>query len=240
MPWTPPKPPTDSEDSGGGNSGNTDAIWMPKWQDDIFVNTTTPEGVANASDYNSPTYNYTSSSTNAASEFGSGEGYMSGDMSKWINQVAKGIHPLKTGKTLWEDAVAASKSLWENHGVRKTPYQIVAEWAQDVEPKGGDGDGRGGSGYGSGSGGLGTPTPNPDEIRRAMDSVSMNLIGRTLSDKEFSRYYTGFAGEFQRTGGNMDPAQDMIEAVRQDDNYQEYQVATKFAGALDSVLKGAL
>lgn len=236
--WVAPAVPNvGNADGKSGNPGNWNAVWLPKWQDDIHVNTSSLQGIAGASNPNSGTYNYVSSSSDAMAEYGSGEGYMTQGMTNWIDQVAKAIHPLKTGKTLWEDAVAASKSLWTSHHVRKTPYQIVAEWAGDISPKS-SGGGSGSSGYGSS--GLGTPTPGVDTVRQAMDQVSVGLIGRTLSDKEFARYYEHFKGDFASSGGNMEIGQDAKEFVQKDEDYQEYQVATKFASALDSVLKGAL
>lgn len=225
-----------SGNSSGKNQTGDGNVWMPKWQDDIFVNTTNPQGIAGASDRNSPTYNYSSSASDATAEFASGEGYMSGDMTGFLNSVAKAIHPLKTGKTLWEDAVNASASLWQNHRIRKTPYQIISEWAADITPKGASGSD--GSGSRSGSGPAAPMPADPSGIRRAMDTVTMQLLGRTLSDKEFNRYYSSYVKEFS---GNpdMDPTQDMIEAAKSEDDYAEYTIATQFAGALDKVLRGA-
>lgn len=239
--YQPPGAPAGSDDNGNSTSSSDDlSVWLPKWGDDIVIPQGGPAAKNMIVDSNSSVYNYASNASNAASEFASGEGYMGKDTTKWLNKVAHAIHPLKTGKSLWEDAVGASKSLWENHGVRKTPYQIVIEWAGEINPKASGGSNSHGSGRTGSGGGLGAATPSPDELRRAMDSVSMGLIGRSLSDKEFYGYYERFKGQFAATGGNMDAGQDMIEYVRKDRDYQEYQVATKFAGALESVLKGAL
>lgn len=224
-----------SAQGGSGNQGDTNAVWMPKWQDDIFVNTSSVQGVAGASDYNSATYNYTTSKSNAIDEYGSGVGYMESGMTAWMDSVAKAIHPMKNGKSLWKEAVAASDALWESHRVRKTPYQIVTEWAAEISPKRGGGDGSGGGGRGSGA--VAMPA-DASAIRRAMDQVMTGLLGRTMSDKEFNQYYNSYKAEFS---GNpdMDPTQHMIESVKQEDDYAEYTVATKFAGALDKVLRGA-
>jgi hypothetical protein len=71
-----------------------------------------------------------------------------------------------------------------------------------------------------------------------MDSLSADMVGRRLSDKEFKKYYNSYTKDFSKNP-ELDYQQDATEALRQNDEYQEYQVATKFAGALSSVLKGA-
>jgi hypothetical protein len=229
-PMTPTDKKTEKNQTGDGN------VWLPKWQDDIFVNTSDPQGISGASDKNSPTYNYSSSAADATAEFASGEGYMGSEMTGFLNNVAKAIHPLKTGKTLWEDAVNASASLWQNHRIRKTPYQIISEWAADITPKGAKG-GDGNSGR-SGSSAAAPMPADSSAIRRAMDTVTTQLLGRTMSDKEFNRYYSSYVKEF---GGNpdMDATQNMIEAAKSQEDYAEYTIATQFAGALDKVLRGA-
>lgn len=238
----PPRPTGGGGNTGGGGSSSSNnstvgSVILPKWQDDVYVDTSRMGGVAGASDPTSNVYNYQTDASTAKSEYASGAGYMDAGMTKWLEQVAKAIDYRKTGKGLWEDAVDASGALWENHQVRKTPYQIIVEWAGQISPKSsGGGDGSRGSGGGSGAKG---PSPaDPSAIRRAMDQVTMGLIGRSLSDKEFNRYYQSYVSEFS---GNpdMDPGQDMIERARKDEGYQEYQIATKFAGALDKVLRGA-
>jgi hypothetical protein len=75
-------------------------------------------------------------------------------------------------------------------------------------------------------------------MKRMMDALSMDLLGRTLNDKEFKRYYGRYKGAF---AGNpaVDPQQHGTEALQRNDDYQEYQVATKFATAMKSVIEGA-
>lgn len=136
----------------------------------------------------------------------------------------------------------AESAAYNRRGIRVTPQQLAYQEALDKGWITSDGSielpARGGGGPRGGSGPA-APTPSdPSAIRRAMDQVTMGLIGRTLSDKEFNKYYSQYVGAFS---GNpdMDPAQHMIERTRKDEDYQEYQVATKFAGALDAVLRGA-
>ena len=71
-----------------------------------------------------------------------------------------------------------------------------------------------------------------------MDQVSLNYVGRTLDDSEFKRFYGDYKSTFSGNPG-VDPVQLATDRVRQEGDYQEYQVATKFAGALQSVIGGA-
>ena len=96
-----------------------------------------------------------------------------------------------------------------------------------------------GGGGGGGGGGAAAPEPaDPTAMRRMMDALAEDKIGRTLSDKEFNRYYKSYAGDF-RGNPRMDPQQHGIEALQGNEDYQEYQVAQKFADAFEGVIRGA-
>jgi hypothetical protein len=95
-------------------------------------------------------------------------------------------------------------------------------------------------GGGGGGGGRSAPqAPDATSIRRVMDATSNNLIGRTLSDKEFDKYYKQYVGEFN-ANPDMDTQQVLTERVRKEKDYQEASVAGKFSQALASVMKGAI
>lgn len=95
------------------------------------------------------------------------------------------------------------------------------------------------AGGGGGGGGAAGPTPyDQSTVKRMMDSLSNDLIGKTLSDEEFKRYYSSYTGAFS---GNpeVDLQQHGTEALQADEGYQEYQVAGKFAKAFEGILRGA-
>ena len=97
------------------------------------------------------------------------------------------------------------------------------------------------SGGGRGGGGGRTITaPDDTQIRRIMDQTSMGLIGRTLSDKEFNKYYKEYKSEYLGAQGNIDTQQVLTERVRKEEDYQEMSVAKKFGAAMANVLKGSL
>jgi|694.fasta_scaffold36083_3 hypothetical protein len=118
-------------------------------------------------------------------------------------------------------------------GIQVSPFELAEEYAQarGIQPLAPGDDGR-----------KGPAAPQPiDElgIRRAMDSVSTNLIGRTLSDDEFKNYYGSYAKDFRKDPG-LDYQQHETEAIKREEDYQEMQVAQKFSKAFSSVLKGAM
>lgn len=96
-----------------------------------------------------------------------------------------------------------------------------------------------GRGKGSGSGRAAPVAPDATQIRRIMDATSSSLIGRTLSDKEFNKYYKQYLGEFN-ANPNIDTQQALTERVRKEEDYQEMQVASKFSNAMSQVMKGAI
>lgn len=233
--FTPPAPPPENTGNNSPGAMATPA-WMPKWYSEITVDTSSLQGIANASDTTSglsPTWmtERPMSADDIVGEFGA----LPNATRDALDRLAKAIDYRGTGASLWAKAVATSQTLLAR-GVRMAPMAIIQGWVADgtgtPDPP------SGGGGYGGG----GAMAPQPADstsIRRAMDQVSTGLLGRTLSDKEFNAYYKSYTSVF---AGNpdMDPTQDMIEAARTEDDYQEYQVATKFAGALQSVLKGSI
>jgi hypothetical protein len=95
-------------------------------------------------------------------------------------------------------------------------------------------------GGGGGGGGRTIVAPDPTQIRRIMDATSMSMVGRTLSDKEFNKYYDQYKKQYLSAEGNIDTQQILTERVRKEEDYQEASVANKFASAMSAVLKGSL
>jgi hypothetical protein len=95
-------------------------------------------------------------------------------------------------------------------------------------------------GGGGGGGGRTITAPDDTQIRRIMDSTSMNMVGRTLSDDEFDKYYKQYKNEYMSNEGNVDTQQLLTERVRKEEDYQEMSVAKKFGAAMSNVLKGSL
>lgn len=206
----------------------TNGVNVPKTWDQVWVNTATPQGVAGASDYDSTVYN-----TRVPKAQVPGFYSLPASEQAMFTRAAKAVHPLKTGASFYEELTEASWDLSKT-GVYKSPQSL----AYSVLTGGLYGDGGGGGGGGGGFGGGAAPQPaDASAVRRAMDTLSRNMLGRTLSNREFRDYYKQYKTEF---AGNpdVDMQQNGIEALQRNDDYQEYQVATKFASAMESVIRG--
>jgi len=137
----------------------------------------------------------------------------------------------RSGPAAFDRFVSMSSVLYAS-GIKKTPFQLAEEYAAQHGIKAGSGM--------AGPAGPAAPVPlDSSSVRRAMDSVSTSLVGRTLSDDEFKDYYKSYTGKFAGTP-DIDMQQHAIDAVKQDEGYQEYQVAEKFAQVFQSTLKGAM
>ena len=149
----------------------------------------------------------------------------------------------RSGKVQYENFVDQSAAQLAN-GTGLTPmtlayqYAVGIGWIKDGSAVGGSGPGGGSGGGGGGGGGAAPVAAGPDAVKRVMDSLANDLLGRTLSDKEFRRYYGSYRSAFAGNPG-MDMQQHGTEALQGNDDYQEFQVASKFATAMDSVLRGA-
>lgn len=147
-----------------------------------------------------------------------------------------------SGKSTYTDFVQLSAAGVAN-GQNTNPYTLAMQYARDrgiikpngqvVVPQNGPGS------NGPGPSGPAAPVPaDATGMRRVMDSLATNLVGRTLSDEEFNSSYKDYAAKFA-ANPDVDPTQVATESVQGNPDYQEYQVATKFAKAFDSVLRGA-
>jgi len=202
---------------------------VPKTWDQIWVDTSNMTGVAGASDLDSTTYNVRVPERSQVPVFGS----LPANEQAFFTQAAKAIHPLKTGKSYYEELIEASWDLSKD-GIYKSPQALA--YAGLTGNLGSTRGGGGSSGFGFGGGAAPEPL-DASAVRRAMDTLARNSIGRTLSNREFRDYYRQYKSEF---AGNpdMDMQQNGIEALQRNDDYQEYQVATKFADAMKSVIRG--
>lgn len=219
-----------------GAASLTGGVWWEKRPQNIYVNTNTMAGVMGASDRTSTVYNQIlpqSKLEGAWFELSPGEQAL-------YSTIAQSLGASNTGPgTLARFAAMSAKGVDE--GVRRTPTQLAWEYAVNNGLVSDDGSfvvADTGTAQRYGSGPSAPPYIDASAARRAMDTVSSSLLGRTLSDKEFDKYYAGYQGRATENP-RLDYQQDMTEAVRSEDGYQEYQVATKFATALKSVMRGA-
>lgn len=200
-----------------------------------------------------PVYNYRPPGTEPGYTPGSGVDYLNewqsktdaGDYMSFLpardQLLLMAITDQRGGRSMgptWEMFIGQSAA-YGSRGQRVTPMELARQYAEkygvDVDKwlaKQKDESGGGG-------GGAAAPEPaDPTAMKRMMDALAQDKLGRTLSDKEFNRYYKSYAGDF-RGNPRMDPTQHGVEALQGNEDYQEYQVAQKFADAFDGVLRGA-
>lgn len=82
-------------------------------------------------------------------------------------------------------------------GINRDPIELLMEdvasgYMPNVFKDGSDDDSSGGGGYGGGGfggGGSTTSLMNEEDARAVVNALSSQMLGRTVSDKEFKRYY---------------------------------------------------
>lgn len=193
--------------------------------------------------YSSPQRTYLSYDNQETAEEGFGS--LPANMKNYIDAVAKFDDYRRTGASLYAQAVRAITDSGYS-GAILSPFQWIQNYGRGIGFTNMDGtisdaakSALSGGGGGGGGGGAAAPEAlGADTMRRAMDALAGDLIGRTLSDKEFKRYYGAYRSDF---AGNpaLDTTQHGTEALQRNDDYQEYQVAAKFATAMESVIRGA-
>jgi hypothetical protein len=140
-----------------------------------------------------------------------GGGYFSGTQGRefalQLEALARTVHTNSTGGTMWD--AFTTQSAWlatpEGGGIIVTPYELAAQWAAsgggvydqargiDGSDGGGSysyggGGGYGGGGYGGASVGSVNLT-NPEDARAVINQLAVQMLGRTVSDREFKQYY---------------------------------------------------
>ena len=97
-----------------------------------------------------------------------------------FDDAARAVHPLKTGKTYYEDLIQASYDL-STRGVYVSPQQL-AQIAYSESPRGAGA---------AGTGRLGTSRQvtlaNEIDLRSTADAIGAEVLGRGITDEEFQK-----------------------------------------------------
>jgi hypothetical protein len=122
-----------------------------------------------------------------------------------LDAVAKSIHPMKGGRSLWEESVAAS-ALASQRGEYVSPYSIIRNrYLSGSEPEAqGDGSSSytsGGGGYGGGGGGGATSEridlASPTQAQALLTQFMQASVGRNPKANEVSKFLD-LLQEYQR------------------------------------------
>lgn len=263
---TPPPQTTVSKGSGNDNAPwrAPEGAWFPRPTNSWFTDTSTPAGVANASDFNSPQYNATFPASQLAGSLNADE-----SNSGLFEVVAAGRGHNATANGVLQAYVAESARL-ATQGQRVTPQQLAYQEALDkgwikggqvtVQQPGGPGS-RGPSGGGSGpSTSMSYTQLGEADLQDLANQIGMTMVGRGVSDDEFAKILkrvraveakrpqvtssNGAGSSTTQQGVTNSDRQDVIENIlAKNPQYGDYQKATTmmdwFGNALNARLQNA-
>jgi len=217
-------------------------------QDPSDPRSTLNQGVlGNPADPNpTPMWNYSVNPTQAAEAYDDDMTVPPG-LRAILDSIAETIHPLKQGRSLWEEAVAAS-ALASQRGDYVTPYAVLKE--RYLSPSGmpqsdgADGPGSyssgggsyGGGGYGGGGGGGSVSLTNPTSARGLLMQTMQSVLGRNPSNDEYKTFLqvlneaemanprtASFDGGMAVGSGGVDPGVLALEFAQDQEDFQERQ-----------------
>jgi len=282
--WTPPEsskdivegnPLTNEEDVfvGSDNSGKNrvpkgqpPSVWMPDYERRNFANQryTADRGggfVAgninpNVNPLDNVSFNNLSKSE-AISEWENPEGYLSVEVKRSIETLAKAMDYRKTGRGLWKTAIDASYAA-SARGIRKSPFEVLQETSNEFFNSGGSIGGDSGNGDSSGSGYSGPVTnttfANEKDLRMMAEQLSSQLVGRGVTDDEFKKALArvrkaeannpsvstpGIGSSVSETGLSTEGRQDVLmKALTKNPESQDFTMATKMMGLFNNYIEG--
>ena len=176
-----------------------------------------------------------------------------------LDTIAQRIHPMKKGKSLWEEAVAAS-ALASQRGDYITPYAVLrSRYFSDESPGTPDGSGpSGGRRYGGGGGGGGGGTQSridlssPSEAQGLLTQFMQSAVGRNPKPNEVEKFLELLQGYQQNNpvtasvsgstvtqSGGVDAGMVAQEFVQGLPDYDESQADRYYRTFMSALLGGA-
>lgn len=239
-----------------------EGAWFPRPQNSWFTDTSTPTGVANASDFNSPQYNATFPASQLAGALNADE-----TNTGLFQIVAAGRGHNATANGVLQAYVAESARL-ATQGQRVTPQQLAYQeavengWIRDGQVTI-SGSGPGGGGSSGGGGGYSGPSYSYSQINEATledlaNQIGMTMVGRGVTDAELAKILkrvrkvearnpqvtssNGAGVSTTQQGVTDSDRQDVIENIlARNPQYGDYQKATTmmdwFGNALNARLQ---
>jgi hypothetical protein len=232
-------------------------------QDPSDPRSTLNQGVlGNPADPNpTPMWNYSVNPTQAAEAYDDDMTVPPG-LRAILDSIAETIHPLKQGRSLWEEAVAAS-ALASQRGDYVTPYAVLKE--RYLSPSGmpqsdgADGPGSyssgggsyGGGGYGGGGGGGSVSLTNPTSARGLLMQTMQSVLGRNPTNDEYKTFLqvlneaemanpntASFEGGTTVGSGGVDPGVLALEFAQDQEDYTERQGDNYFRTFMQALAGG--
>lgn len=179
-----------------------------------------------------------------------------------LDKIAKSIHPLKGGRSIWEESVAAS-ALASQRGEYVSPYAILrrrylsgdATETRDGEETGSRSYSRSGGGYGGGGGGAASQRidlASPSQAQALLTQFMQASVGRDPKASEV-RKFVDLLQEYQRNNptvvsaegstvtqsGGIDAGMVAQEFVETLPDYTESQADRYYRTFMQALLGGA-
>ncbi len=256
-----------------GGRGNDNApwraptgAWVPRPAGSQgFTNTSTPVGIANASDFNSPQYNYTVPVSQLEGALNAEE-----TNSGLFEIVAAGRGNGSSANGVFQSYVAESARLGAQ-GQRVTPQQLAYQealdkgWIKDgqvtvQQPSGPGSRGPSGGGSGGPSTSMSYTQLGEADLQDLANQIGMTMVGRGVTDDEMAKILkrvraveakrpqvtssNGAGSSTTQQGVTNSDRQDVIENIlAKNPQYGDYQKATTmmdwFGNALNARLQNA-
>lgn len=161
-------------------------------------------------------------------------GDFSPELQAYLDAVAKSQHPMKKGKTLWQEAVDAAYAV-NNQGDFRTAWSLLSNKYLSGRPgempttdsSGPTYSPSGGGSYGGGGGGGGSVSlTNPTTARGLLMQTMQGVLGRNPSEQEYKQFIKAltqaemgaprtvdFEGDLAVQSGGVDPGMVAMEYV---------------------------
>lgn len=239
-------------------------VYMPRTTDQIFVNTSSLQGIMNASNYGSPTYNtlYEAGGAGRSSNVPTWSDSAVLPYHNLFEAIAKDYHPRSTGKKWFEQFTQDALKISRTEGRYVSPVDLAYEYAMSkglVGPEGSldipapsSGGGSYGGGYGGGSSTQRTiDLTSPQQARGLLMQTIQGVLGRNPTDTEYDEFVkilnetqtanpsvVSAAGDTVTRTGGVDAGLVALDYAESRDDYEDVQANQYYNMFLDVLAGG--
>jgi hypothetical protein len=239
-------------------------VYMPRPMGDVFVNTSSLQGIMNAGNYGSPTYNtlYEAGGAGRASNIPTYSDSSVVPHHNLFDAIAKDYHPRSTGKTWFEQFTQDALKISRTEGRYVSPVDLAYEYAMGrgligdggiiIPPSSSSGGGSYGGGYGGGYSTQQTiDLTSPTQARGLLMQTIQGVLGRNPTEDEYSQFLTilneaqtanpqvvSAAGDTVTRSGGVDPGVLALDYAQSRDDYEDVQANQYYNMFLDVLAGG--
>jgi len=160
----------------------------------------------------------------------------------------------RSGHSLYADYVELS-AYASTDGARISPFELLmSDLSRGAATLADDGSGSGSGSYGGGGGGSNSTIvlSNREDARSVIDTLALQMVGRTVNDKEFEQYFSALnaaeranptvvsmeGGSVVQQSGMSSAGREQVLAdqLRKNDDFAEFQVGGQMVGMFQQYL----